>query len=139
MRGGSRNGSAARPTVAPSTTRAVPGSGRPSRPAYSPAPPFENGISATRALLLIGEKGPHAYLDPLNIYRGSLNDLRGDCSKIVHLSDGPLSLPTVRKQLLGRVVGLFIGPREFADRLREEAELETLLRKKQERDRGAVL
>jgi hypothetical protein len=45
----------------------------------------------------------------------------------------------VRKQLLGRVVGLFIGPREFADRLREEAELETLLRKKQERDRGAVL
>jgi hypothetical protein len=71
--------------------------------------------------------------------RTSLNDLRGDCSKIVHLSDGPLSLPTVRKQLLGRVVGLFIGPREFADRLREEAELETLLRKKQERDRGAVL
>jgi len=85
-----------------------------------------------------GSKEPHAYLDPLNVFRGSLSDLRGDCSKIVHLSDGPLSLSNLRKTLLGRVVGLF-DPREFADRLREEAELERLLRKKHERDGGAAL
>jgi hypothetical protein len=39
---------------------------------------------------------------------------------------------------LTRVVGLFIGPREFADRQREGAELQYLTRKKQEREgRGA--
>jgi hypothetical protein len=71
--------------------------------------------------------------DQKTIWEITPKDLRGDCTKILHLSDGPLSVSALRPDLLGRVVGLFIGPREYADRQREAATLKYLLRKDQER------
>ena len=67
--------------------------------------------------------GPCAWLRPLNKPRWLPNgDL--DFSGPVHMSDGPIYVRYLEKELLGRVVGLFIGPRAFADRIREAAERE---------------
>jgi len=64
---------------------------------------------------------PTAMLSPLNRPK-ILPNGQIDWSKPVHLSDGPIYLDGLEPLLLGRVVGIFVGPDEFSRRRRAIAE-----------------